>query len=121
MAGRGNQHLRFEFVARAVRLLDQHRRELVRFDPEIHGARRKADLAAETLNFLPHRCHNRNQAVGADMRLLLVENRAVRAEVAKELQHFPVSPGIVLDERIQFSVGKGTGPALAEGDIAVQI
>ena len=55
------------------------------------------------------------------MRLLLIENRAVRAEAAKELQHFPVPPGIVLDERIQFSVGKGAGPALAEGDIAVRI
>ena len=121
MAGRGNQHLRFEFVARAVRPLDQHCLELVRFDTKIRGARRKADLAAEAQNLLPHRCHNRNQAVGADMWLLLIENRAVRAEAAKELQHFPVPPGIVLDERIQFSVGKGAGPALAEGDIAVRI
>ena len=55
------------------------------------------------------------------MRLLLIENRAVCAELAEQFQHFPVPPGIVLDERIQFSVGKGTGPALAEGDIAVRI
>ena len=55
------------------------------------------------------------------MRLLLIENRAVRAELAKQFQHFPVPPGIILDKRIQFSVGKGAGPALAEGDIAVRI
>ena len=79
----------------------------------------EADVTAALLQVAADGSHNSTQAVGADMGLGLVADFRRCAELHELLQH----PGRVGVPQAagQFAVGKGTGPAFSELDVALLI
>ena len=81
--------------------------------------RAKAHLAAEPQNFLPDGGDRLRQAIGAHMRVRLIENALGRAVRMQDGQHLAAAG--ILDAGGQFAVRKRARAALAELHVAVFI
>ena len=77
----------------------------------------KAHLSAQTTDFLPDTGYNADEKIRSDMGFLIPQDMFRRSETHKSLQDKAVSPVLILYQRVQFAVGKGSGTALPELNI----
>ena len=81
----------------------------------------EAHFAAERENAGAHLLDHADQAEGADVRLVDVEDLGRRAGLDEFLQHLAPVMLRVLDLTVQLAVGKGAGAALAELHVRVRV
>jgi hypothetical protein len=86
---------------------------------EVLQAAGETDLAAELLELAPQGADDQGQAVGAEVRAVLVENRGLAVAVGQDLQDAPdVGPGAAAG---QLAVAEGAGAPLAEEVVALRV